>query len=70
VELAARLVSDKGAVKAARIFAASAPAKGADPANVVAALDHAFGQVAKEIVRWTVAEAQDGDMPQDPKKAP
>jgi phospholipid/cholesterol/gamma-HCH transport system substrate-binding protein len=68
VEIAARLVSDKGAVKAARIFAASAPGKSAEAVDVVAALDVAFRQVAGEIVRWTVAEAQGDDAPQGEKK--
>ena len=69
VELAARLVSDKGAVKAAKIFAASAPGKSAEAADIVAALDRAFRQVAGEIVRWTVAEAQAGGATQGEKKA-
>jgi cholesterol transport system auxiliary component len=68
VELAARLVSDKGAVKAAKIFTASAPAKSAETGDAVAALDQAFRQVANEIVRWTIAEAQGGDVPQSRKK--
>jgi len=69
VEFAARLVSDKGAVKAAKIFTANAPAKSMDAADVVAALDQAFRQVANEIVRWTLAEAQGDDVPQSQKKA-
>jgi phospholipid/cholesterol/gamma-HCH transport system substrate-binding protein len=56
VELAARLVSDKGAVKAAKIFTAVVETKGDQPADAVAALDRAFAQVAGELVRWTVAE--------------
>ncbi len=69
VELAARLLSDKGAVKAAKIFAASAPEKGAEAPDVVAALDQAFRQVADAIVRWTVAEAQAEDVPRGENKA-
>jgi phospholipid/cholesterol/gamma-HCH transport system substrate-binding protein len=56
VELAARLVSDKGAVKAAKIFSATVAAKGDQPAEAVAALNRAFAQVAADMVRWTVAE--------------
>jgi len=56
VELAARLVSDKGAVKAAKIFTATVEAKGDQPAEAVAALNRAFAQVAADMVRWTVAE--------------
>ncbi len=56
VELAARLVSDKGAVKAARIFSATVDARSGQPADAVAALNRAFGRVAAEMVRWTVAE--------------
>lgn len=69
VELAARLVSDKGTVTAAKIFAASAPSKSAEAAEIVAALDRAFRQAANDIVRWTVAEAQNGEAPQSQKKA-
>jgi phospholipid/cholesterol/gamma-HCH transport system substrate-binding protein len=56
VELAARLVSDKG-VKAAKIFSATVEAKGDQPAQAVAALNRAFAQVAADMVRWTVAQA-------------
>jgi phospholipid/cholesterol/gamma-HCH transport system substrate-binding protein len=54
VEITARIVSDKGAVADARIFNASAPAKSTDPADATAALNQAFGQVAQQIVAWTV----------------
>jgi ABC-type uncharacterized transport system auxiliary subunit len=54
VEITARLVSDKGAVEDSRAFAASAVAKGTDAAAVTAALNDAFGQVAKAIVGWTI----------------
>ena len=54
VEITARIVSDKGAVADARIFNASAPAKSTDAADATAALNQAFGQVAQQIVAWTV----------------
>ena len=55
VDLTARLVSDKGDIASARIFTASAPAKSADAADAVAALNQAFLQVAGEIVVWATA---------------
>jgi phospholipid/cholesterol/gamma-HCH transport system substrate-binding protein len=54
VDVTARLVNDKGAVTDARIFTASVPAKSAQAPDAVAALNHAFSQVAGEIVGWTV----------------
>ena len=54
VEITARLVSDKGAVEDARVFAATAPAKGTEAAAAAAALNDAFGEVAKAIVGWTI----------------
>ena len=54
VEITARLVSDKGAVEDSRAFAASAPAKGTNAAAATAALNEAFGEVAKAIVGWTI----------------
>lgn len=57
VELAARLVSDKGAIPAAKIFSAEAPAKDVAPVQAVDAFNRAFGQVADAIVRWTVEAA-------------
>ena len=54
VGLTARLVSDKGAVAASRVFTASIAAKSAAAPDAVAALNHAFAQVAGEIVTWTI----------------
>ena len=54
VEITARLVSDKGAVEDSRAFAATAPAKGTEAAAATAALNDAFGEVAKAIVGWTI----------------
>jgi phospholipid/cholesterol/gamma-HCH transport system substrate-binding protein len=54
VELAARLVSDKGAVTDARMFTATIPAKSTAAADAVAALNQAFLQVSGAIVAWTV----------------
>ncbi|WP_315920753.1 ABC-type transport auxiliary lipoprotein family protein [Mesorhizobium sp. SP-1A] len=54
VELFVRLLNDRnGEVRAQRSFTASAPVSGAGNAAYVAALDAAFGQAAKDIVRWT-----------------
>jgi phospholipid/cholesterol/gamma-HCH transport system substrate-binding protein len=56
VAITARLVDDKGAVSGARAFAAGVPAKSTDAADAAAALNRAFGEVAKEIVAWTVGQ--------------
>ena len=53
VELAARLVNDKGEVKDARIFKATEPVQGKEPDQVAAALNKAFTKVAQELVEWT-----------------
>ena len=54
IDLTARLVNDKGEVVAARIFAASIPAASTEVADVVAAMNKAFSQVATDIVNWTI----------------
>lgn len=54
VGLTARLVSDKGAIAASRVFSASIAAKSAAAPDAVAALNQAFSQVAGEIVAWTI----------------
>jgi ABC-type uncharacterized transport system auxiliary subunit len=53
VEFSARLVSDKGAVKDARLFNVSVPAKSAQAADAVAALNEAFAQATTQLVVWT-----------------
>jgi ABC-type uncharacterized transport system auxiliary subunit len=63
------LVSDKGAVKSAKIFAADAAAKSGEPADTIAALNQAFGKVAADLVAWTVSEAAGDDARAEPKKA-
>lgn len=54
VEVAARLVSDKGEVAAARVFSATVPTKSIEAPDAVAALNEAFAKVAGEMVTWTV----------------
>ncbi|TIL63958.1 MAG: hypothetical protein E5Y89_25435, partial [Mesorhizobium sp.] len=54
VELFVRILNDRnGEVRAAKSFTASAPVSGGGNAAYVSALDSAFGQAAKDIVRWT-----------------
>ena len=56
VELFARVLNDRnGVVRAARTFAATAPVTGSGNDGYAAALDAAFGNVASDIVGWTVA---------------
>jgi phospholipid/cholesterol/gamma-HCH transport system substrate-binding protein len=54
VEFSARLLDDQGKVTGARIFNVSVPAKSAQAADAVAALNAAFAKAAKELVDWTV----------------
>jgi phospholipid/cholesterol/gamma-HCH transport system substrate-binding protein len=54
VEFSARLLDDKGKVVGARIFNDSVPAKSAQAADAVVALNKAFSKAAKELVDWTM----------------
>ncbi|TGQ72796.1 MAG: ABC transporter [Mesorhizobium sp.] len=54
VDLFVRLLNDRnGEVKASKSFTARAPVSGSGNAAYVNGLDSAFGQAAKDIVRWT-----------------
>ncbi|WP_292210682.1 ABC-type transport auxiliary lipoprotein family protein [Mesorhizobium sp.] len=54
VDLFVRLLNDRnGEVKASKRFTASAPVSGSGNPAYVGALDAAFGDAAKQIVRWT-----------------
>lgn len=54
VELFVRILNDRnGEVRASKDFTASAPVSGGGNAAYVGALDNAFGQAARDIVRWT-----------------
>jgi phospholipid/cholesterol/gamma-HCH transport system substrate-binding protein len=53
VELAARLVSDKGEIKGARIFKATEPVQAMQADQAAAALNKAFTKVAQDLVAWT-----------------
>ncbi|TIT68999.1 MAG: ABC transporter [Mesorhizobium sp.] len=54
VDLFVRLLNDRnGEVKASKSFTASAPVSGSGNPAYVGALDAAFGDAAKQIVRWT-----------------
>ncbi|RUW87171.1 ABC transporter [Mesorhizobium sp. M00.F.Ca.ET.151.01.1.1] len=54
VDLFVRLLNDRnGEVKASKNFTASAPVSGSGNPAYVGALDAAFGDAAKQIVRWT-----------------
>ena len=54
VEFAARIVGDNRIIDA-RKFSASVPASSSEAAAVAAALNQAFGKVAKEVVIWARA---------------
>ncbi|RUU04581.1 ABC transporter [Mesorhizobium sp. USDA-HM6] len=54
VDLFVRILNDRnGEVRASKSFTASAPVSGSGNAAYVGAMDNAFGQAAKDIVRWT-----------------
>ncbi|PBC08899.1 ABC-type transport auxiliary lipoprotein family protein [Mesorhizobium sp. WSM3859] len=54
VDLFVRILNDRnGEVRASKSFTASAPVSGSGNVAYVGALDNAFGQAAKDIVRWT-----------------
>ena len=54
VDLFVRILNDRnGEVRASKSFTASAPVSGSGNAAYVSALDSAFGDAAKQIVRWT-----------------
>ena len=54
VDLFVRILNDRnGEVRASKNFTASAAVSGSGNAAYVGALDNAFGQAAKDIVRWT-----------------
>jgi phospholipid/cholesterol/gamma-HCH transport system substrate-binding protein len=53
VEIAARIVNDKGEVKGARIFKVTEPVQAMQADQAAAALNKAFGRVAQELVAWT-----------------
>ncbi len=54
VEFSARILSDNGEVKDARMFSVSSPAEGAQAAPAIKALNEAFLKAAQELVVWTV----------------
>ncbi|WP_292593565.1 ABC-type transport auxiliary lipoprotein family protein [Mesorhizobium sp.] len=54
VELFVRILNDRnGEVRASKSFTATAPVSGSGNQAYVGALDRAFGDAAKDIVRWT-----------------
>ncbi|MGX7873010.1 ABC-type transport auxiliary lipoprotein family protein [Mesorhizobium sp. ORM6] len=54
VDLFVRILNDRnGEVRASKSFNASAPVSGRGNPAYVSALDNAFGDAAKQIVRWT-----------------
>ncbi|UVK47796.1 membrane integrity-associated transporter subunit PqiC [Mesorhizobium sp. AR07] len=54
VNLSVRILNDRnGEVRASKSFTASAPVSGSGNPAYVNALDSAFGEAAKDIVRWT-----------------
>ncbi len=56
VQFSARLLSDKGDVVGAHMFNADVEAKSDKPAGLVAALNTAFSQAARDLVIWTTEQ--------------
>lgn len=54
VELSARVVGENGRIKEQRVFRSAVPTKVTDAAAAADALNEAFGNVARELVVWTV----------------
>lgn len=55
VEIAVKALNDRtGVVRSSQVFRAEAPVTGSDNAAYIVALDQAFGQVADQIVAWTL----------------
>ena len=55
VEISIKLLSDKsGLVRETRIFTATSPARGTSAEDYVAAIDAAFDDLARSVVRWVV----------------
>ncbi len=52
IDFSAKVLNNKGGVVGARVFRAAAPAAAADTASAAAALDVAFGKIARELVVW------------------
>ncbi|WP_395664448.1 ABC-type transport auxiliary lipoprotein family protein [Methylocella sp.] len=53
VEIAVQIFGAAGRIVAGKVFVATAPASGGDPAAVVAALNAASADVMRQIVLWT-----------------
>ncbi len=56
VEMSAQITDPSGRVRAAKVFAASAPAPSDDGATVTRALDFALAEVIRQIVLWTAPQ--------------
>ena len=53
IEIAAKVLSDKGRIIGAKVFRASAPMSALNASSAAAALDQAFGKCGTELTVWT-----------------
>ena len=53
IALSAKVISEAGQVKAARVFVASAPIDALTPAKAAAAFDRAFDELGHSLIAWT-----------------
>lgn len=63
VAVFARLTNGRSAIHASKLFAAAAPVAADTPAAAAAALDAALSAVQREIVAWTLEEAETAKSP-------
>ena len=56
IEIAAKILSDKGRIIGAKVFRASAPMNALNASSAATALDKAFGQCATELAVWTAGQ--------------
>jgi phospholipid/cholesterol/gamma-HCH transport system substrate-binding protein len=59
VEFGAKILGSDGRIAASKVFAAKAPAKSAESAAAVAALDEAFGKAVTALVPWVAGAVRD-----------
>jgi phospholipid/cholesterol/gamma-HCH transport system substrate-binding protein len=55
IALSAKIISEGGKVKAARVFEVSAPMDGSTPTKAVAAFDRAFDELGRSLIVWVAS---------------
>jgi phospholipid/cholesterol/gamma-HCH transport system substrate-binding protein len=60
IALSAKMIDGEGRLRAARIFEKLAPLDGLTPAKAATAFDHAFGELARDLVGWVASNPGSG----------